>query len=373
MKDMVTNGTGNSRFLKTSLASGTTWESALAMLREGTFPIDLNGLNKGGITQLGSAYSKANVLPDDVCALLGLDSTTAEPKDAFNVVGNPAELWVWEKKELLSPDYYLVDSGDLYFYQLAGYEPGYNNRVVYSVSTDISVAEDGTASLVNPSTVDIYMTSTSKSAGNETRLRGKFFKFSSGNSGCAVTASLTSICYCPSDITFTTQGSNYGIWTNKSIKKVVGIGKRAGNIIEYLSAFDSLFYPEDGVQEGYWYTRLGQIGEGMTKIETGSYVGTGTYGSSNPNSLTFSFPPKLVALVVRANEERYPGPNYTGIIPVMSFNNDDVYRYGGLDDPSQYRGKAKLSIDGKTITWYSTSANYQHNDTGLVFYYFAIG
>lgn len=34
-------------------------------------------------TQEGSPYTKGNVLPDDVCSLLGLNSTTAEPKDAF--------------------------------------------------------------------------------------------------------------------------------------------------------------------------------------------------------------------------------------------------------------------------------------------------
>lgn len=34
-------------------------------------------------TQEGSAYNKANVLPDDVCNDLGIDPTTAEPKDAF--------------------------------------------------------------------------------------------------------------------------------------------------------------------------------------------------------------------------------------------------------------------------------------------------
>lgn len=32
------------------------------------------------------------------------------------------------------------------------------------------------------------------------------------------------------------------------------------------------------------------------KIQTGSYVGTGTYGSSNPCSLTFDFVPQLVIL-----------------------------------------------------------------------------
>ena len=30
------------------------------------------------------------------------------------------------------------------------------------------------------------------------------------------------------------------------------------------------------------------------KIQTGSYIGTGTYGSNNPNTLTFDFEPKLL-------------------------------------------------------------------------------
>ena len=34
-------------------------------------------------TQEGSAYSRANVLPDDVCAQLAIDPQTSEPKDAF--------------------------------------------------------------------------------------------------------------------------------------------------------------------------------------------------------------------------------------------------------------------------------------------------
>ena len=32
---------------------------------------------------------------------------------------------------------------------------------------------------------------------------------------------------------------------------------------------------------------------GFARIETGSYVGTGTYGASNPNTLTFGFVPKV--------------------------------------------------------------------------------
>lgn len=36
-----------------------------------------------GATQEGSAYNKANVLPDDVCGILGIDPVTSEPKDAW--------------------------------------------------------------------------------------------------------------------------------------------------------------------------------------------------------------------------------------------------------------------------------------------------
>ena len=36
-----------------------------------------------GATQEGSVYTKGNVLPDDVCGILGIDPVTSEPKDAW--------------------------------------------------------------------------------------------------------------------------------------------------------------------------------------------------------------------------------------------------------------------------------------------------
>jgi hypothetical protein len=36
-----------------------------------------------GATQVGSSYTKGNVLPDDVCDLLGIPRDSSEPKDAF--------------------------------------------------------------------------------------------------------------------------------------------------------------------------------------------------------------------------------------------------------------------------------------------------
>lgn len=82
MKDLVPKGTGNSRLLRSSIPADITFAEMVTMLRNGTFPVDFAGLNADGVAVVGSAYNKANVLPDDVCTDLGI-ATTSEPKDAF--------------------------------------------------------------------------------------------------------------------------------------------------------------------------------------------------------------------------------------------------------------------------------------------------
>ena len=87
MKDMVPKGTGNSRFLRSSIAADITHEELVALLRSGKFPVDFAGLNSAGIHVQGSAYNKANVLPDTVCTRLNIP-TSSEPKDAFLSLSN---------------------------------------------------------------------------------------------------------------------------------------------------------------------------------------------------------------------------------------------------------------------------------------------
>ena len=47
------------------------------------------------------------------------------------------------------------------------------------------------------------------------------------------------------------------------------------------------------IQADTFPTAIQSLGSGFAKIQTGSYVGTGTYGASNPCSLTFDFTPKI--------------------------------------------------------------------------------
>ena len=114
------------------------------------------------------------------------------------------------------------------------------------------------------------------------------------------------------------------------------------------------------------------------KIQTGSYVGTGTYGSSNPCTLTFDFAP--VAFYIS-------GPfstKLTSCVGVMIKNKNNSNQSGFLvinldnaglsSDNSVYNFLCNFS--GKTISYwaeYDGGANYQCNVNGYTYMYYAIG
>lgn len=85
MIDSVIAGTGNSRYLRTSISASTTWEEALTMLRAGTFPIDLAGINLSGFTTLGTALNSDTLLKSAIITALGLEAD-ATPSDAWEAV-----------------------------------------------------------------------------------------------------------------------------------------------------------------------------------------------------------------------------------------------------------------------------------------------
>lgn len=98
------------------------------------------------------------------------------------------------------------------------------------------------------------------------------------------------------------------------------------------------------------------------QIATGSYTGTGTYGASNPNSLTFEFEPKI--LIVQTN-----GPAYTGAYAVFVRNSNSAITI--------WSDGLSVFVSGwgsKTIKWYNNNNVYgQLNESGAVHNYLAIG
>lgn len=100
---------------------------------------------------------------------------------------------------------------------------------------------------------------------------------------------------------------------------------------------------------------LDQVMGFPAQIFTGSYVGTGTYGQSNPNTLTFPFEPKAVFVC-----ESF----------AMDTGNPDTILYFGQPGST---GSAEFSVSGNTFEWFSTSASHQLNNSGETYYYVAIG
>lgn len=171
MIDSVLKGTGNSRFLKSSVPAGTSWADALAMLQAGTFPIDFNGINTEGFQQVGTPLNKANLLKDATAAQIGLPPSTT-PDGMFQALGNTGELHVWRKTVKNAAD---VPAG----YNLGAKttktilntkDNSHGSSAIY-YSSSVSVSDSGEVSLKNPTSVsvDIYTSSLP--------IVGKFFYF----------------------------------------------------------------------------------------------------------------------------------------------------------------------------------------------------
>lgn len=111
------------------------------------------------------------------------------------------------------------------------------------------------------------------------------------------------------------------------------------------------------------------------QVETGSYVGTGTYGSSNPCSITFGFAPTL--LIVEGDKASSSSGNayYTGIPYLFT---SSYLKVAQLDANSAnvYDNVVTVSNGGKTISWYRASgivASQQLNESGTTYRWMAIG
>ena len=103
------------------------------------------------------------------------------------------------------------------------------------------------------------------------------------------------------------------------------------------------------------FQQIKTLTDSKARIQTGRYVGTGTYGPDNPCSLTFEFEPKFVFVFGKA--------------ATLSFNEFAIghggYTYG--------------SLNGNTATWYINGAGsglnkpqLQLNASGVTYGWVAI-
>ena len=112
------------------------------------------------------------------------------------------------------------------------------------------------------------------------------------------------------------------------------------------------------IQADTFPTAIQSLGSGFAKIQTGSYVGTGTYGASNPCSLTFDFILSLFIPDGLNYEQRFISKDKTVFYTTSTINSQT---------------KNDINFNLRTISWFNTTnANYQLNHSGTIYWYIAI-
>lgn len=105
---------------------------------------------------------------------------------------------------------------------------------------------------------------------------------------------------------------------------------------------------------------------GALRIETGTYVGTGTYGSGSPTSITPSFPPKIAYVMATSG-------NLTYMLYIGGTSCQLFFRYADWYYP--IIGSALVSTN--TLSWYtsdsSAPAQTQCNSSGVTYRWIVIG
>lgn len=459
----------------------------------GIFPVDFNGINKDGWTQLGTLLNKANLLSDTVISTLGLSTgVNSTPNDAFNVLANIGNVHVWRKtvvaEEEVPAGYTLgpVEANKVLAQSSSNWG---NSYATFTVASSITVDDGGNVTMNDTSGVEIWQGYFDPNKG-EDNLLGKFIQFSHVSADHISSDLETGVYFIPSNATFIRDHSSAPFYTKISACQKVnaypltptgthityltstnrnayqdgtdGSEKPAGytlgdevtertsltnrnsehdnsrwfysdqvdvssdgkvslrdpnevsfnaeqsnavNMAKYLlgkfimtdfsntdfSANTVYFIPNDAsvlrepsgtryvytskyqtvtgypaIPAGTTIDYLGVLGD-KTSIETGSYVGTGTSGSGNPNTLTFGFEPKFVH------------------IQSYSIGNGDSTGYGFAFFLSGARGftigpsssNDLFSLNAKfnknILSWYQDNEYAQLNEKKVKYFFAALG
>lgn len=307
----------------------------------------------------GDFFSKANMLPDHIPALLGLKMGNPQVKDALNVLANIGNVRVWARTITYSAPGYTLSDPAAYevsrFY--AGVFPDAGMSIQYA--SGVSVSSAGIVSLNNPATLD-YVGYKDELDDVKT-LAGKFCVFTKVATIASYQTQIPGgVVYIPNDAQFSFEFDTSDIIITCSKIQIV-TGRGAGETTDFVTSTDSTAYPQDGDVGDYHYTYLGQMGD-KARIEVGSYVGTGKYGSAGKCSVTLSFEPKFFHVLPLDKQDTYVSEPW-------------VYGSKGFaTHQSSTTTGNNVTVSGTTISWYGETDEYrQRNASGKIYRWIALG
>lgn len=221
-------------------------------------------------------------------------------------------------------------------------------NIVYS--NEIQMSEDGTISLVNPQsqaipTMDGY-------SDDRYVPKGTYFKYVS----CDSTQVQVSAKNTTDVFTYVRQYRQRSDSSNDAAIEIIGhkVVREAYTISEIVASDDQNAYPSSGTApDGWTYTTIEPVVAKFGLVETGDYIGTGTFGSANRTAISFSKPPRAV-LVFKEGGTNVNAGNGLVWVGQATVNSCTV------------------TVNGNSFAFYSTTAANQLNVSGTTYHYIGI-
>lgn len=246
----------------------------------GIFPVDFNGINKDGWTQLGTLLNKANLLSDTVISTLGLSTgVNSTPNDAFNVLANIGNVHVWRKTvktdEKIPATYSLgPEEGKA----ALTYPQTPSTQASFHYGKTITVDDNGTITINGEQTLSLNSDDSSVQKGNN--LKGNFFYCDPSSTIGGENEFETgpgNVYFIPSDATISREPDTYlggVIYTSKyqEVRAVPAVPP--GTHVTYLTSVNRNAYQEgdDAKEAGYALGRIVKVTLGMSNTNDGTGV-----------------------------------------------------------------------------------------------------
>ena len=192
----------------------------------------------------------------------------------------------------------------------------------------------------------------------------------------------------PQNVYYLPSGTTYGNFSTSPLPTIVyqtadvtlqveGVSVKSQKVLvdaeisnwEYVFSDNRSAYPDSGIIDDYEYQYLGIPFENACeapKIATGEYTGTGTYGSGNPNTLTFDFEPKLVMIFCKDSIFQLFMARGSSVAYSLRKENSNT-------DNSAKTSPITVSFVGKSISWYGSDSSWYQGNGTTDYYFIALG
>lgn len=320
-------------------------------------------------TQEGTFINKATLLKDATAALFGLGAA-AVPDDVHNWVGQYATHW-W------SVLHGKAGTG----YKEARTNIAANTAVTGAAAITISLSKTltidqstGAVALASPTTISFprYPTTYAAIEPYLSQLVAQAPVYIQG-----LLDDRTGVYYLPAGSTYsgTSTGSAITVYARPDADDYYTVALNGGAKVSaqkitsqlynipagattYVNSTDRNAYPDNATEGNLTYRYLGIPFDNAVKasrIETGTYVGTGLYGAENPNSLSFDFEPRVLIITGHALRSVNGHGTQTVIFqkPLTSYVYGEDNDYGGT-----------ITEWGTTVSWWASYASSSHQSYG---------